>query len=340
MWCLWRWWSVSWSWSVTKTSWGFLDTILFVSRVSKPGWFHRQFHEFLRHFLIRSFEVSNEMSDEFFVFLSNQSKGIPLLSCSTSPSNPVSMSINVSSNVIVDDSSYMRDVQSSCSYISGHENRTLFPFECSYRLVSICLIKITMNQENFQLSYSQVGCQFFGVGFLGHEYQNTSKRCELNEFTCQPIPFLTWFVKDHDLLCDVFVCFPRFALNNFDRICQDIHGQSFNLLFESRREQHSLSIGSDMIANRSDLRFESHVEHSVCFVQNKTRDSCEIRCLNLDHVNHSSRSCDNNLSSRLQVLWLFPLISSSINTDHGNVVHFGELLGFCINLLRQFSCRC
>jgi hypothetical protein len=63
-----------------------------------------------------------------------------------------------------------------------------------------------------------------------------------------------------------FVCIAgriNTDLHDLDRINERIPSQPLDLLLEGGAEQHNLTVGSNVVANRPNLRLETHLEHFV-----------------------------------------------------------------------------
>jgi len=71
---------------------------------------HGNVHQIRWHVLIRSLQVSYKMSREVLVFVGHQRVGCSLLPGAARPTNPVSMGVDVSCHVIVDNRTNVRDV--------------------------------------------------------------------------------------------------------------------------------------------------------------------------------------------------------------------------------------
>jgi hypothetical protein len=78
-----------------------------------------------------------------------------------------------------------------------------------------------------------------------------------------------------------FVCIAgriNTDLHDLDRINERIPSQPLDLLLEGGAEQHDLTVGSNVVANRSNLRLETHLEH---FVSLKNVNSRSIKVYTL-----------------------------------------------------------
>ena len=74
---------------------------------------HGYVHQLGRHVLISAFQVSDEMSGEILVFVGDQRVRRSLLASTTSPTNPVSVCVDVSCHVIVDDRTDVRNIKTA-----------------------------------------------------------------------------------------------------------------------------------------------------------------------------------------------------------------------------------
>ena len=93
-------------------------------------------------------------------------------------------------------------------------------------------------------------------------------------------------------------------------------GELLDLLGPGSTEHERLSIRSNLFENLLDLRLESHVEHSVGFVENEVGDSSEVRLARLDHVDESSRSSDDNFGSSLEISNLLSFRYTTVDALH------------------------
>lgn len=85
----------------------------FEPRFSKPGALEGEIEQTFGHFLVRSFQIPHQMTGEFFVLVGNEGVGSSLLTGTTCPTYPVGVGVYVASHVVVKDSFYVRNVQTT-----------------------------------------------------------------------------------------------------------------------------------------------------------------------------------------------------------------------------------
>ena len=103
---------------------------------------------------------------------------------------------------------------------------------------------------------------------------------KLIQILCEPLKLVLFSLEDHHLLINVFICncltsiIRWLADRDFDwTSIQYVTSQLLHLLRESCREEQGLSIGSDLVNNRPQLVFETHIEHSVSLINHQERAS-------------------------------------------------------------------
>ena len=91
---------------------------------------------------------------------------------------------------------------------------------------------------------------------------------DLLEVLEEPVSLVV-FGNNLDDLLDIVVGSQLEGTNvDLDKVVLEILGESLNLLGPGSREEESLSVGSDLRDNLSDLGLETHVQHSIGFVHN------------------------------------------------------------------------
>lgn len=115
---------------------------------------------------------------------------------------------------------------------------------------------------------------------------------------------------------------------DLNEVVQEVHGKSLDFLGPSGREQQCLSVRSNLGDNLPDLRFETHVQHSVGFVHDKVGDSLKVGLAALEHVDQSTGSSDNDFGTSLQVSDLLTLGDTTVDSgvpDSGRSTKLGAL---------------
>lgn len=145
---------------------------------------------------------------------------------------------------------------------------------------------------------------------------------------------------DFDMLGNIVVGSKVKRTNvNLDKVVEEVHGETLDLLGPSGREQKGLSVRSDLRNNLSNLRLETHVEHSVGFVHNEISNALEVGLSGLEHVDQSTRSGDTDLDTSLEVSDLRALGSTTVNGSVPNSGRLTKLGSFSLNLNSKLSGR-
>ena len=74
-----------------------------------------------------------------------------------------------------------------------------------------------------------------------------------------------------------------------------------------------LPIRPDLVDDTTNLRLETHVQHTIGLVHHEVSDTAQIRLARLQHVDQSSRRGDNDLDAALQIASLLILGDSSVD---------------------------
>lgn len=128
-----------------------------------------------------------------------------------------------------------------------------------------------------------------------------------------PISFGIFFDTIDDL-SDVFIESEfLFSDLEIDVVIDVVIYEHLDILWPSGTEHTSMSVLSDLFTNLSQLGFESHVQHSVCFVHNEILNFVEIDFLLLHEVNESSRSGNHDISAINQEPLLVRLVFSPVD---------------------------
>jgi hypothetical protein len=143
---------------------------------------------------------------------------------------------------------------------------------------------------------------------------------------------------DLDHLLDVVVGSQIHGSNvDLNVVVQEVHGKSLDFLGPRSREQQCLSVRSNLGDDLPDLRFETHVQHSVGFVHDKVSDSLEVGLAALEHVDQSTGSSDNDFGTSLQVSDLLTLGDTTVDSGVPDSRRFTKLGAFGLGLHSEFS---
>ena len=124
---------------------------------------------------------------------------------------------------------------------------------------------------------------------------------------------------------------------NLDEVMQEVHGEPLNVLGPGGREEERLSVRSDLVDNLSDLRLETHVQHSVGLVHNKVGDSTKVGLAGLEHVDESSGRGNADLDTPLQIPNLGALGRTTVDGRVSDSRRFAKLGALGLGLHRELT---
>lgn len=227
----------------------------------------------------------------------------------------------------------------SGSHIGGDHNRRLAASEFTQHPVSLVLVLVTVNGQSRPAVLSQKRRNVV-----------TSSLCRRKDKTLgllvgggglqvldQTVSLLKLSDNLHKLGDGVRGSQFQGANGDLNWVNQVVSGQVLDFLWPGSRPHQGLTVWSDLVDNLSNLRLETHIQHSVGLIQHQVSDSSEVRLLGLQHVNQTTWCGDTNLDTASQVSDLLALGGTTIDTgvsDSGRGTELGALL---LNLNSQFS---
>ena len=126
----------------------------------------------------------------------------------------------------------------------------------------------------------------------------------------------------------------------FSRIIQNIVCQLLDFGRHGGREHNCLALFRKVFHNLHDVVIKSHIQHTVCFVQNKIGDTRKVHITEAEVSNQASRSSDYDIGSQSQSSLLLLEQNSVITTVDsytGNRHEIRESLHLLVYLLRQLA---
>jgi hypothetical protein len=120
-------------------------------------------------------------------------------------------------------------------------------------------------------------------------------------------------------------------------VLEVVVGQSLDLLGPGSRPHEGLSVGSNLVDNLSNLRLETHIEHSVGLIENQVGHSSKVSLSGLEHIEKSAGSGNDNLHTSGKVSNLLASGNTSVDTGVSNLGRLAELGALLLNLNSQLS---
>lgn len=248
---------------------------------------------------------------------------------------------DVGRQVVQDDVLDVGDIQTSSSDGSRDQDRGTTALELLQGPFSFTLSSVTVNSGGVDASVAQEVAE--GVGHsLGFD-EDESESIRFGADDVEQEGSLVVVLDEFDSLLDVFRGGTDSADGEENVVLQEVSGERLNFPGESGGEHERLSVldaGHVLLFNDlSDLGFETHVEHSIGFIENKVLDVGQRDLASVDQVDKSTGSSSEQVAS--------PFNSSNLCTNVGTTVDDGgsdprsvsELSGFLVNLRNQFTSR-
>ena len=94
--------------------------------------------------------------------------------------------------------------------------------------------------------------------------------------------------------------------------------KALHVLWPSRGKHECLTIGPNLADDFTDLGFETHVEHTVCLIENEVGDPAKVRLLGFQHVDEATRRGNHNLNTALEIANLRSLWCTAIDRSIAN----------------------
>ena len=142
-------------------------------------------------------------------------------------------------------------------------------------------------------------------------------------------------------LCDAVVSRQVHGTNvDLNVVVEVVRCKLSNFLWPSCRPHESLSIRSNLANDLANLRFETHVEHAISFIENQVGYTTKVSLSHLEHIDQTSRSGNADLDTTSEITNLTALWHTTIDTGVANARRFAEFGNFLLDLDCKFSCRC
>jgi len=148
-------------------------------------------------------------------------------------------------------------------------------------------------------------------------------------------------VADIGCLHNLFRWFGNRQLH-FGGIVQNVASQLLYLGRHGSREHNGLPLFREKLDNLHNVIIESHIQHPVCFIQNKIRDTRKVYIAKTEVGYQTSRSGNDNICTQCQTSFLLFEQNSVITAIHchtGNRHEVGEALHLLVYLLCQLTGR-
>mmetsp|Transcript_21761 Transcript_21761/g.52621 ORF Transcript_21761/g.52621 Transcript_21761/m.52621 type:complete len:237 (-) Transcript_21761:994-1704(-) len=232
-----------------------------------------------------------------------------LCSCPSSSSdamNVILCTVHTHWHVIVDDHPHIFDIEPACCDISCNQHAKSSLLEGVDYFGSFPLLPISVERITSKALIPERVCQLVSEIFLRNKHNHFGMflPTKVNRLLSKPATCGLWFgtflglilcrfdkicqnffkfvnlitfIANNDVLRNILVGIQNVDLANIDldRISEKVKCKPLNLLGPCGRKKQSLPLGGVryVAQDGSDLRFKSHIKHSVCLIQHNKFDS-------------------------------------------------------------------
>lgn len=124
---------------------------------------------------------------------------------------------------------------------------------------------------------------------------------------------------------------------DLDLVLKVVMGQSLDLLGPGGGPHEGLSVGSNLVDNLSNLRLETHIEHSVGLIEHQVGHSSKVGLARLEHIEQTTGSGNDNLDTSREVSDLLASGDTTVDTGVSDLGRLAELGALLLNLDSKLS---
>mmetsp|Transcript_24760 Transcript_24760/g.39317 ORF Transcript_24760/g.39317 Transcript_24760/m.39317 type:complete len:214 (+) Transcript_24760:441-1082(+) len=194
--------------------------------------------------------------------------------------------------IIAQNDGNISDIKASRSHVGRNQNLQIISSKRIQCSLSHLLRFIAVNGRTSDIHRLQFHRQHIRGAFRIGKYQTFPVlTCNLFHILQKLVQFLHLAAQRTEALLNVAVC-VQFRTTNLhsNRIAHVTRRDLLYLLWPRRTPHQCLFIRTDIRQNALQIVAESHIQHSVCFVQHAVRRSFEVRFSALQQIQQSPRS--------------------------------------------------
>mmetsp|Transcript_27380 Transcript_27380/g.40109 ORF Transcript_27380/g.40109 Transcript_27380/m.40109 type:complete len:222 (-) Transcript_27380:797-1462(-) len=126
-----------------------------------------------------------------------------------------------------------------------------------------------------------------------------------------------------------------------DVIVQKVTGKSLDICRKGGAKHHRLTAFTLRHAfffdNTTNLRFKTHIQHTIGLIQNKESDIVHGQTTTFNHIDQSARRGHQQITATFNLTQLVTDIGTTIHHDRGNTGGIGKFACLVLNLRSQLT---
>ena len=242
-------------------------------------------------------------------------------------------------HVVIEDVAHVGDVQAARRHVTGDKKGDLAVAECLERGHALALVHIAMQCTDIELVPVERPVDDADIFLAVAEDDGVLDVDLLHQFA-QGLPLRRRCVR---CLLQALHDGRRGGCRrgNFDAFgsVKEIVGEALNFWRHGRREEEGLPREGKHFADALDIGNESHVEHSVGFIDHQDLDAVEQQLAALAVIEKAARRGNHHIGAAVQLLVLFVVGHAADEQRHRQFVVLAEKLEGLGDLGGKLACR-
>ena len=292
-----------------------------------------------RKLLVGLLEKFDEVSYNTAVASVEESSGDTSVSGTASTTDTVHVVINVSRKVIVDNVSDVGNVETTGRNSSGNQDWAATVTEELESSLTLPLGSVSVDRSGWEVLVDQEVRQRVGHALCLHK-----DKCQATGMGMKNIKenrALVNVLNVLNALCDVLGGRANTADREEDVVFEEVPRKHLNVAWEGGRKHERLAVcdlGHVLTLNdTTNLRLETHVQHSIGLVENKVFDVAEGDAATFQKIDQATGRSHQKITSTLNLAQLGANIGTTIHDARTNPGAVGKLARLVIDLRDQLT---
>jgi hypothetical protein len=255
----------------------------------------------------------------------------------------VDVIVNVTGEIVVDDVSDIGDIETTGSDRSGYHDGRLPATEHLKGAFSFSLSTIAVDRSCGEIGVEEeVGQGVCSALRFDKDECQAARRHGVQNVEEDGAFVHVFHVLD--LLRDIFRGRSDSPDAQEDVVLQKVAGEDLNVAGECRREHEGLTIVDTghvfALDDPTDLGFETHVKHSICFIEDQEFDVCQTNSSTFHQIDQTTGRGSQQVASTFNLTQLLSNIGTTVHDAGFDPRAVGEFASFIVDLKDEFAGGC
>ena len=285
-------------------------------------------------------EKFDEISRDVAVSAIEECGGDPGVAGAPCTTDSMDVIVNVAGEIVIDDMGDVGDIETTSGDGCGDHDWCLSATEHFKGTFSFALSAISVDGGGGEVGVEEKVGQGVGSTFCFDKDEGETTGWHRVQDIEEDGTFVDVF-DVLDFLCDVFGCRTYSTDTQEDVVFQEIAGEDLDIARKSCAEHECLTIMNARhvfsFDDSADLRFETHVEHSICFVENQEFDVCQTDSTTFDQIDQTTWRRRQQITTAFNLTQLLTNVGAAIDDAGFHPRTIGKFAGFIVDLKDEFS---